>query len=259
MSSSSHTTLNDIYHSVVPTDYLEEGGWYTGIVISAPHGGGSKPVSIPNRKYGVLLQDTYTRRLTRAVIDLFPKATSPRYLISNIHRIKVDFNRDIEEGAQGNKSAERLWTDWNTRLTLSINSSLHRNRKVLYVDIHSHNDSDKFELGYNLSAKSYLELRKTGKTSHSTSIDSLDHDVYDMIFGPNSVKTSLEMFGYDVFEPTGKEVYFNGGRNIEKFNGNGTGAIQIEVPVSVAKRDFDKCASVLKYAISNFSKAFVRK
>ena len=58
------------------------------LILTNPHGGGVKPFFIPNRKYGKTLQDTYTRRLTYKILDLMNY--TPYYLLSDIHRVKVD-------------------------------------------------------------------------------------------------------------------------------------------------------------------------
>ena len=57
--------------------------------------------------------------------------------------------------------------------------------------------------------------------------------------------------------PKGDEMYFNGGRDVEKFSCNGLGAIQIESPTSVLKKDLEGVAVALFDAISTFKERFV--
>ena len=245
--------LRDLYHSIIPTEYITVGGAYrNNIVITAPHGGGMKPIFIPKRKYGKLLQDTYTRRIINGIIDKYRADLKPLSLISDIHRSRVDFNRDIIEGAQGNHKAEELWRYWDYKMQSITDVLRNKFKKSLYIDIHSHNDNDSFQLGYNLSARAYNELKNTRFTADKSTLFSLSDDQYNMIFGMSSIKKSLEHYGYSVYSPNGNEVYFNGGRGIETFSGNGIGAIQIEVPVSVAKEDFDGCINALYHAIDVF-------
>lgn len=247
--------VRDLVYSVLPSEYLQFRNIGSALVLSAPHGGGMKPFSFPRRKYGTLGMDTYTRRITSGLVKASNIPLS--YIISDIHRSKVDFNRDIDEGAQGNKKAEELWNLWNTTLGELCKSAVQTNGKALYIDIHSHNDSNKFELGYNLGAKDYVKLMNTGRTRASTTLDSLGKDKWGMLFGEYSIKSSLEAFGYKTLIPTGKDVYFNGGRNIETFSGKGVGAIQIEVPVSIAKIEMPKLLYVLRFSIARFMKEFV--
>lgn len=250
-------TTRDLLYSVLPHKYLikKEGG--INLIISAPHGGGMKPINFPRRKKGVLIADTYTRRLSKALYDSY-QYDKPYLLVSDIHRSRVDFNREFSEATQGNHKAEELWTEWQTTMQVFTHSAIYSHQKVLYIDLHSHNDSDKFELGYNLSASSYRELMKTGYTSAKSSIDGLGNNRYDMMFGERSIKNSLEMFGYRTLVPEAGNVYFNGGRNIEVYNGKDLGAIQIEVPVSIAETEFSKLAYVLKFSIEMFRKSFTQ-
>lgn len=252
--------IRDLYYSVVPrSSYLKFTAGNTNILITAPHGGGMKPVSIPRRKYGQKLMDTYTRRLTSKLIGRFPSHSSPSFLISDIHRSRVDLNRDIEEGAQGNKRAEKIWKEWDSTI-LGVQSWIKTNYTYgVYIDIHSHNDGDYFELGYNLSARNYRALYENGYTTYPTTIDTLYGKPYEMIFGYNSFRQGLRYYGYKDFFPTGNEVYFNGGRNIEVYSGFGIGAIQIECPVSILKKDLNGVADFLFDQISLFTRKFANR
>lgn len=248
--------IKDLIYSIISPEYIEVDINKSPIVLSAPHGGGAKPISIPKRKYGNMNMDTYTRRATNAIRDSY-KANKPSTVISNIHRNRVDFNRALEEGTQGNRKAIDLWLKWNRTLKFIIDRKLVEYKRVLYLDIHSHNENDEFELGYNLNTKPYLELEETGNTKKVSSLDSLGFSKYDMIFGEYSFKHSLELFGLKVMKPAVSNIYFNGGRNIEVFSGEGVGAIQIEIPVSVLKTDFNYTIHALKFAIETFRKYFV--
>ena len=57
--------------------------------------------------------------------------------------------------------------------------------------------------------------------------------------------------------PDGHEVYFNGGRDVEVFSGNGISAIQIECPVSILKKELDYVARALANIISDFRDTYV--
>lgn len=244
----------DLFYSFYGNNYLRYSFGQTNVVITAPHGGGIRPYNIPKRRWGKLLKDSYTRRLTEKVVELM--YSKPYYVISDIHRNRVDLNRDLYEAAQGNYKAERIWKMWNGLLENYIGDARDIFGKILYIDIHSHNDSDKFQLGYNISSKDYLDLYYGKKIYNITSLDSLDRDVYDMIFGECSFKESFELMGYEVFMPDGEEPYFNGGRNIEIFNGDGVGAVQIEVPVSILEKDINKVAVAVKFAIESFKQKY---
>jgi hypothetical protein len=206
----------------------------TNLLITAPHGGNKKPKDIPDRTYGKTYRDTYTRPLTYKLLELFPKDNKPYSIIANIHRKKVDLNRDIVEGAQGNYHAESNWYYWNYFLGRYRREILQTYNMGLHIDIHSHNNSDEFHLGYNLSKTKYKNVFKKKNTKGST-LDSLGTNLYEMLFGKYSLKFQLEKCQFSIFYPHGKDVYFNGGYNIETYSGNGFGGIQIEIPVSILK------------------------
>jgi len=230
-------------------NYLRYSTGNNNIILTAPHGGNLKPTDIPRRKYGRMVRDTYTNYITDKMINYFSQ--KPFYIISDIHRSRVDLNRGIVEGAQNNKDAVSIWTKWDMLLNAYCNGAKRQFNNALYIDIHSHNDSDEFHLGYNLSKQEYITLKNTGK---------LDNTIftYDMLFGKDSIKVSLENLGYKVFEPKPEEVYYDGGENTERVGKKGIIAIQIEIPVSVAKKSKINVAKSLVKAIENFNERFVK-
>ena len=253
-----HNIFTDILYSVIPNKtYLTFGEGTTNLILSAPHGGDIRPISIPKRKSGTLLKDTYTRRLTEKLLNLF-KSENPFYIYADIHRSRVDLNRYVEKAINGNYRANEIWLNWDELLRDYTKKAKLYNDKVLYIDIHSHNDSDKFELGYDLSARNYINLFKNKKTRYKTTLDSLEKDKYEMLFGEGSIKATLERFWYKTLMPTGNEVYFNGGRNIEVYSGNNVGGIQIETPIYLLKEDLDKISKVLYNAINRFRDYFIK-
>lgn len=253
-----HTTIRDVFNSVIPITYLRYGGFNTDVIITAPHGGGIKPLSIPRRKYGISTQDTYTRRITEDLLKLYGE-TKPHHIIADIHRSRVDLNRDVMQGAENNYRAEAIWKMWHSLLQKYITNSRKRFDRILYVDIHSHNNNNSFQLGYNLEASRYLELKTMKKTRAVSTFDSLGFDKYEMVFGESSFKVSLENMGFSVYNPIGGETYFNGGYNIETYSGGGVGGIQIEVPVSAAETYYMDTVRALKYSIERFRSAFIKQ
>lgn len=247
--------VRDIFYSIAPkNEYIQSGAGSINLLLTAPHGGGMRPVSIPKRKYGKMKMDTYSRRLTRKLLELYDYM--PYYVIADIHRSRVDLNRDMDVATQGNEKAEKIWYDWNNIIEQYKRDILIKNKKALYIDIHSKGEDDYFELGYNLSAYSYRRVFANELIKGST-LDSLEHYLKHMLFGSNSLEYNLKSCGYKVLYPQGDEEYFNGGRDIETFSGNGLGGIQVEVPVSVLKKDLDGVAICLYNAIEIFRERFV--
>jgi hypothetical protein len=248
------TTVSDLFYSAFPkSSYLRYGVGESNLIITAPHGGNTKPFFFPRRKFGNQLMDSYTRRLTEKIINNLD--VQPYYIVSDIHRSRVDLNRTFLEGCERNPKAEKVWNSWDKALQRYTNEITYEYDKGLYIDIHSHNNGDYFQLGYNLSSSDYIKLYDELDVSGS-SLDSLDYDLREMVFGKYSFKYSLEDFGYEIFFPTKNEQYFNGGRNIEVYSGNGIGSVQIECPVSILKYELDAVAFALSESIIKFQEKF---
>lgn len=254
-----HSIRNDIYRSLFPNGkYLTYGWGRRNLLLSAPHGGGMKPITIPNRTYGNRGKDSYTRRIIEALVKRFPD--QPYYVYSDIHRCKIDLNRGIEESAQGNPEMERVWEDWNKLLYGFTDEIRTIYGRGLYIDIHSHNKSDYFELGYDITAKTYNAIKSREKYKETPTISHLNlENIYDgeLMFGKYSFATSLEKNGFKVLVPTNDKHYLNGGRNVETFSGEGIGGIQIECPISVMKRDLNSVIDTLEMSIEIFMEKFL--
>lgn len=256
-----HNVFRDLFYSIFPhksaSNYLTFGIGESPIILSAPHGGDIKPLDIPYRKYGNRSRDTYTRRLIELVIEKLPQ--KPYYIYSDIHRNRVDLNRDIVEAAQGNKKAEMIWRIWNNILLNYTASSVGRFGKVLYIDIHSHSNSDKFQIGYGLSVKEYNDVKARWKIKDKSTMYAFSEFGYEfpVLFGEYSFPNSIESYGYKILVPQDEKHYLNGGRNIKEFSGNKVGAIQIECPIPILKTDLNNVAYLFVDAIRKFSREFL--
>lgn len=259
--------IKDFFSSLVPNDkdYLIYHSGRRNLIISVPHSGSIKPINIPTRKYGNKSKDSYTMELIEKILQYIP--TRPYYIYSRIHRSKIDFNRDVKEACQDNLKMEHLWNVWNNTLHDYINTVRFYYKKGLYIDLHSHNNSDKFQIGYGLPVKDYLILLDNKKipTKNSTMHPLKEYDSseyiseHSVLFGEYSIPHNLETFGYQVLIPKNDDDYLNGGRNIKTFTGNGIGSMQIECPIPILKNDLDGVAKALVSSIEIFSKKFLVK
>jgi len=252
--------IRDLFYSLFPQrkNYLVYHIGNSPIILSAPHSGNLKPITIPNRTWGNRSKDTYTYELIRSIIEL--SNTKPYYIYSNIHRSKVDLNRQFREATQGSKKAEIIWTEWNKTLYEFTKDVRNKYGKGLYIDIHSHNNSSMFEIGYGLKVKDYLSAINGEKVARKSTMSSLRIDKdseYNTLFGSSSFPVLLESFGHKVLVPKSDDDYLNGGYNIKKFDENGIGAIQIECPIPILKYKLDKVAQDLVKIISIFQSKFL--
>ena len=259
--------VSNFFSSLFPKkeNYLVYKSGRSNIILSAPHSGTIKPIYIPNRKYGNRSKDTYALELIQKTVELM--MIKPNYIYSTIHRCKVDFNRDIIEGCQNNLEMEKLWNIWNDTLRNYSNEVRFFHKLGLYIDIHTHNNSDEFQIGYGIPVKDYLILLRDDKipTKNSTmhTLKEFDPSYYKsehgILFGEQSFPFSLEKSGYKVLLPKNDKYYLNGGRDIQQFHGEGIGALQIECPISVLRNDLDGVATALVNAIEVFSNKFLTK
>ncbi len=253
-------TISDFIKSIIPNkSYISRDTGNSNVLITAPHGGGIRPLNIKTRTTGKLLQDTYTRRLSYKIIEMMGRFNyHPYYIIADIHRSKVDLNRSFPEATNGDKRAQAIWKEWNNLTNKYKNFILSNNRTGLLIDIHSHNDGNYFELGYNINSRDYLELVEDPEFNVPSTLDRIGkgYSLYEKIFGEYSIANSVEKMGYKIFMPKPGDVYFNGGYMIEHYSGNRFGAIQIECPVSILKYDIDRIALTLVNAVRVFSERF---
>lgn len=131
------------------------------VVLAATHGGLLDPAEIPDRSYGVTLNDTNTLDLTmkmrQALIDLTGHA--PHTIVSHLRRSKLDANREIVEAAQGNPYAELAWEEFHDWIVTARSIVAADFEGGMFFDIHGHaHDIARIELGYLLSAN---ELNRT--------------------------------------------------------------------------------------------------
>lgn len=126
------------------------------VVLSSAHGGALRPDEIPNRTFGVVINDRNSLELTlamrQALIDL--TGCAPHVILSHLHRSKLDANREIAEAAQENPYAELAWTEFQDWIGVARSAVAGEFGKGLYFDIHGHgHDIDRLELGYLLTSE----------------------------------------------------------------------------------------------------------
>ena len=226
-------------------DYIEYKAGNLPIIISAPHGGGLTPAGIPDRDCSgcVYVRDSFTEELIRqmydAIVDLF--GCYPHVIINRLHRRKLDANRAIDEGADGNALAEMAWQDFHDFIEAAKDTIALNYGKGLYLDLHGHgHEIQRLELGYRIT-KSELQLPNSTLNQiayvDNASIKNLVNDnlgnlsLSELIRAADSFGELYEQENYPAVPsqsepfPFDDEPYFRGGYNTERHGSKLGGAI----------------------------------
>ncbi len=258
------------------THYVEYIAGSSPIVLSAPHGGYLDPKSIPDRTWGVRGQDRRTQELARAIADALAARTGqrPHLIISHLHRVKLDPNREIREAAQGNPIAERAWREYHGFIVAAEAAVTRQYGHGHYYDIHGHGHPIAWlELGYLLSAS---DLRNTDATLRRTTFRNRSSlraltanpklDFPMVLRGKMSLGGMLAARGYRaVPSPAdphpGGNSYFRGGYSTARHGSRNGGSIdgtQIEHPWAIRQsaRTQEPYARALAATIDAFFKRY---
>ena len=216
------------------------------VILSAPHGGSYTPGEIPDRTYGVMGSDTNTRDLALRIKDAIKAETGfyPHIILSNLHRSKLDPNREILEAAQGDPESERAWWEFQTFIDEAVETVEEAHGEGFYIDLHGHGHAiPRLELGYMLSA---ADLNRTdlalnnqiyaNKSSFRALASKPGVDFAELIRGPLSFGTFLEAEGYPAVPSQSQpdpadDPFFSGGYNTGRHgsrDGGSVSGVQIE-------------------------------
>ena len=219
-------------------DYVEYVAGDVPIVISAPHGGSLTPSEIPDRTYGTLVTDANTRELARDIVTAFQQrfpGRTPHVVIMHLRRTKVDANRDIVEGAQGDPEGRQAWQEFQDYIAAARRRVVDRFGAGFYVDLHGHgHDVQRLELGYLTDAvdlyRTDAQLDAAASFETTSSIRTLSErsplTFSGLLRGATSLGTLYEQAGFPAVpsaqQPnpgwvdaarTERQPYFDGGYN----------------------------------------------
>jgi hypothetical protein len=216
------------------------------LVLTAPHGGSLEPAEIPDRTWGTLVRDRNTKELTLAIREALHARTGayPHAIISNLHRAKLDPNREIQEAAQGNPDAERAWWEFQIFAEEAGNLVADSFGEGLHLDLHGYgHELDRLEIGYLLSSSDLSEPDESlsgstyvDKSSVKALAEKPGNDLASLVRGPQSLGSLMEdrlvpAVPSAIHPDPGLAEYFTGGYNTERHgsrDGGTISAIQIE-------------------------------
>ena len=126
------------------------------LIITVPHGGSFKYESLPDRENGIMGIDSKTIEIALELIKYLKKHNptldnlnlSPSYVISLIHRSKIDFNRDeFIAFNQNSNLAKMIYNYYHHNIAQFIKHNLNTFNSSLLIDIHGF-ESDKRPEGF---------------------------------------------------------------------------------------------------------------
>jgi hypothetical protein len=234
------------------------------LIISIPHGGYLMPDEIPERPCVNCAknQDIYTLEIGLGMRDAIYRMTGhyPHVIINNLHRTRLDPNRNVEEAAAGNPDAEKSWNRFQDCIDSASALVSGAFGKGLFIDLHGHRHLiRRTELGYLLSGEEIQfddEMLDLGTFTEYSSIRNLAVtnpgaiSFSQLLRGPSSLGSMLGDLGYptvpssEIPFPAAGEPYFSGGYNTTRHGSSGGGTIdgiQIELDLDLrsdmARRD----------------------
>ena len=253
--------------------YIEYQAGNLPIILTAPHGGYLEPNEIPDRNCSgcVYVRDSYTQELTREIAQEIHNLTGcyPHIIYNLLHRKKLDANRAIGDGADGNSIGQDAWRTFHGFIDTSRSEVYGSWEKGLHIDMHGHgHDIQRLELGYLLSGS---ELRmsdgdlEADNFYQESSIQSLrNNNLQNLSFtkllrGDESMGSLIVDKGYPAVPsneddaPSSGDSYFSGGYITQEYGSQQSGsidAIQIECNQDVRFEESDRQAFAIAIAES---------
>lgn len=219
------------------------------LVLSTPHGGRLRPADLPDRTTGVLSSDRntaeLTKALTKAVTTVF--GAEPHRILSCLHRIKLDPNREIDEAAQGHPVTGEIWQRYHDHIAGACRTAVRTHGGAVLLDLHGHAHAlRRVELGYLLSAEALAlsdarlaQSAQVRKCSLRRLPGADGAGLVEALRGPASLGAFLSREGYSAvpspdLPAPGDHPYFQGGYTITHHVAADYGGpvlgIQIETP-----------------------------
>jgi autotransporter-associated beta strand protein len=244
------------------SNYIQYAAGDLPFILSAPHGGTLNPAEIPDRTNCSTCSgwdfstatDTATDDVAARVRTALASLTGhlPHTIICRLDRSKIDCNRAVGEGAQGNAAAVIAWTEFQNFINVSSNAVITNFGRGFYIDQHGQGHPEqRLELGYLLDkydlTNSDTRLDTISSFKNSSSIRTLANSVAasntfsKLLRGSNSFGEWMVAEGYPATpsfsipapftNPSSSTAFFNGGYNTSVHgsdNGGPLNALQIE-------------------------------
>ena len=260
--------------------YVEYLAGNTPIIITVPHDGTLSPSSIADRTYGTMVRDTNSRKVAERFAYFFVQNSGglyPHIVYSNLHRRKLDPNRDVTEGAQGDLGAIQAYNAYHKFIQTAVDTVEAYFDSGLLLDMHGHaHDIQRIELGYLLSSDDLgqgnvsINSPEYAEKSSITQMASLTPATFsELLRGPTSFGGLLvtksysyedDVYTFDAVPSTataapGTDPYFNGGYTTATYSVGKINVIQIEANYDRTRdtaRGYGALAAILEETVREF-------
>ena len=213
------------------------------LVLSAPHGGGEKPHFVPDLTRSPRLADSHTIPLAQQLSDALKThfGRAPFMVYNRLHRCKMDANRPVNEGTQGEAFGSLVYDAYHEALATCLQEARDyavNGQPVLLLDIHGYTPPPAWNATSWQTSWVMIGHLVTYNELHEK--DALEQE--EWIRGPSSLGSLLEEQGL-LAEPSSRQRapskarYFNGGYITETYQQDGvTQTIQLEFPRAMRNR-----------------------
>ena len=217
------------------------------IILSCPHGGFKKPQRIPNKTTGVKIADKNTFFIAKLLINLLKvKNLEIYYILSKIHRSKIDLNRPSHSNSAFNHSsteAQNIFRAYQDQLNNYAQECVSEHNRALIIDFH----------GFTKPYKGYPDVifgHIFGKTLDL--LEDSKEQGCNRYWGCAQLQDEISKFFEldDGLALTNFNLSYSGGYITHQFyKRSNVSAIQIEVAKKI-RLDFDR-TNILVKAIAN--------
>ena len=143
--------------------------------------------------------DAYTREITVMLADQLTLITNdkPHVVLNNLHRNKIDLNREINLGCFHVPEAEQAWRDFH-HFIKDAKTNL-KGKKGLIIEIHGNNKTEQWDM-YGYSTKSEVLDQKIiypNQTSIRNIGESIEHDFESILRGEESLGSLMQEKGFN--------------------------------------------------------------
>ncbi|MBD3256328.1 MAG: hypothetical protein GF383_14615 [Candidatus Lokiarchaeota archaeon] len=111
------------------------------IILSCPHGGYKKPKFIPDKTRGTMIADRNKYLIAKQIIRVLKEEyyTEIFYILSKIHRCKVDFNRPPRSHSAFNHDSDRakkIHQYYHDQIDRLYKECIDQHGRCLFIDLH---------------------------------------------------------------------------------------------------------------------------